>query len=399
MMSAVPQVNLKLTLSLAVVVALGPAAIDMYLASMPQMSHDLQVSYAATQWTLTIFLIAMGLGQLLFGPLSDAYGRRMPLIAGIVTYIGSAWAASIATSLEWLIIARLFQGLGAATAIVVVMSMVRDVAEEQQAAQLYALLNSVVALGPIIAPALGGLIGAHYGWQGIMLFLAGLGSVVLINSLCHIPETLPQHKRETMHLRHVFAVYFHILKQRFFVLQLLAMSAVFFFLFAYIGGSSFIYQNNYALSVEQFGLVFGFTSISLIVGASLSAYLVKKMPLSRLAYLGAFAMSIAGVVCVVAELCGFGLVGIVSGIACALLGLGILEATIMALAMNSQSQNLGASAALLGAVPMVLASTATPLAGVLVEMNSLYWVGLLGVIGPVILFLVHTALKTQPTRA
>ena len=398
-MSAVPTVNFKLTLSLAIVVALGPAAIDMYLASMPQMSHDLDVSYAATQWTLTVFLIAMGLGQLVFGPISDAYGRRLPLILGILTYIVSSFAASLAGNLEWLIIARLFQGLGAATAIVVVMSMVRDVAEEQQAAQLYALLNSIVALGPIIAPAIGGLIGAHYGWQGIMLFLAGLGTLVLLNALVNIPETLAVQKREKMQLSRVFLVYAQILKQRFFLLQLLALSAVFFFLFAYIGGSSFIYQHNYGLSVEQFGLVFGFTSISLIIGASLSAYLVKKMPLSRLAYLGAAAMSIAGIVCFIAELFGFGLVGIVSGIACALLGLGILEATIMALAMNSQASNLGASAALLGAVPMVLASTATPIAGVLVEINSLYWVALLAVIGPIILLMVHASLKTQSSQA
>lgn len=390
-----PAVTLKLTLSLAVVVALGPAAIDMYLASMPQMSTDLKVSYAATQWTLTIFLMSMGLGQLIFGPMSDAYGRRKPLILGIITYMIAAWMASIATNLEWLITARLFQGLGAATAIVVVMSMVRDVAEEQQAAQLYALLNSIVALGPIIAPAIGGLIGAHYGWQGIMLFLAGLGTLVLINSVFNIPETLQTHQRERIALKSIFLVYINILKQRFFLLQLLALSAVFFFLFAYIGGSSFIYQNNYGLSVEQFGLVFGLTSISLIVGASLSAYLVKKIPLSKLAYLGAFCMSIAGFVCFMAEFFSFGLLGIVSGIACALLGLGILEATIMALAMNSQAQNLGASAALLGAIPMVLASIATPIAGVLVEVHALYWVSLLAVIGPLILVLVHRALKRQ----
>lgn len=399
MISPPSAVNLRLTLSLAIVVALGPAAIDMYLASMPQMSQDLHVSYAATQWTLTVFLMAMGLGQLIFGPISDAYGRRIPLIIGILSYIVAAWAASVASSLEWLIAARLLQGIGAATAIVVVMSMVRDVAEEQQAAQLYALLNSIVALGPIIAPAIGGVVGAHYGWQGIMLFLAGLGTVVLVNSLCNIPETLPQHKREQLNLKRVFVVYAHILSQRFFLLQLLAMSAVFFFLFAYIGGSSFVYQTHYALSVEQFGLVFGLTSISLIIGASLSAYLVKKMPLSRLAYLGACCMSIAGLVCVLAELFGLGLLGMVSGIACALLGLGILEATIMALAMNSQSHNLGASAALLGAVPMVIASTATPIAGILVEINSLYWVALLGVIGPVILFMVHRSLKTQSSQA
>lgn len=388
------QVTAKVTLSLAIIVALGPAAIDMYLASMPEMAIDLNTSYAATQMTLTVFLIFMGLGQLFFGPLSDSIGRKLPLLAGLLTYIvASAWAAS-AASLDGLILARILQGLGASMAIVVVMSMVRDIAEGPEAAQLYALLNTIVALGPIIAPAIGGWIGAHYGWRGVMLALAVVAVVVLLNTLFNIKESLAVEKRQRFQLLQISQVYWQILKNKVFLCNLLALSAVYFFLFAYIGGSSYVYQNDYALSTEQFGLVFGITSISLILGASASAYWVKKMQISRLAIMGAVVMMIGSALCIIMHVLNVGLVGTVIGIALGLFGLGILEATLMALAMNSQRTALGASAALLGAFPMLLSSIATPIAGQLVEMNSVYWLLFLASMGPVILALVFVGAKS-----
>ncbi|TCM67055.1 DHA1 family bicyclomycin/chloramphenicol resistance-like MFS transporter [Acinetobacter calcoaceticus] len=390
------QVGLKLTISLAVVVALGPAAIDMYLASMPQMAVDLHVSYASTQLSLTVFLIFMGLGQLLFGPFSDAFGRRRPLLIGLLTYALASAAAAYATSLEMLIWARIVQGLGAAMAIVVVMSIVRDISEGTEAAQLYALLNTIVALGPIIAPAIGGVLGAMYGWQGIMLFLATLGLVVLLNSLLNIPETLSVSQRTRFDLKSVLSTYAKILSNKVVLLNLMALSAVFFFLFVYIGGSAYVYQQQYGLSSEQFGLVFGLTSLSLILGASSSAYLVKKITVSHLALIGAVLMCIGGLSCVLTELFQLGLIGIVISIAFALFGLGILEATLMAIAMETQTTALGSTAALMGAIPMVLASTATPFAGALVEFDSVYWLALMGLIAPVILILVHFGSRTKP---
>lgn len=382
-------VGIKLTLSLAMIVALGPAAIDMYLASMPNMAKDLHTSYASTQMTLTIFLIFMGLGQLFFGPLSDAIGRQKPLLFGLITYIAASFWAATATSLESLIFARALQGIGASMAIVVVMSMVRDLTEGSAAAQLYALLNTIVALGPIVAPAIGGFIGAHYGWRGVMAALGIMAIVVLINTLLTLKESLPQPQRIEMKIAAVTQVYWKILKDRVFIFNLLALTAVYFFLFSYIGGSSYVYQTNFGLSAEQFGMVFGLTSISLIIGASSSAYFVKKMPIAKLAMIGAMIMMFGSALCLITEMMNIGLVGIVSGIAFGLLGLGILEATLMAIAMDSQDSALGSSAALLGAFPMLLSSIATPIAGQLVEMNTLYWLMLLSAIGPLILLLVY----------
>lgn len=391
-------VGIKLTVSLAIVVALGPAAIDMYLASMPNMARDLNTSYAATQITLTVFLIFMGLGQLFFGPWSDAIGRKTPLLLGLVTYIGASFWAAFASSLESLIIARAIQGIGASMAIVVVMSMVRDLTEGVAAAQLYALLNTIVALGPIAAPALGGFIGAQYGWRGVMLVLGILGIIVLINTLYALKESLASKDRIKMNLGSVTQTYWTIIKDRTFSFNLLALSAVYFFLFAYIGGSSFVYQSHYGLSTEQFGLVFGLTSISLILGASSSAYFVKKMSISRLAMIGALIMMIGSATCLVMYTLNVGLIGIVCGIALGLFGLGVLEATLMAIAMDSQQTALGSSAALLGAIPMLLSSMATPIAGQLVELNTLYWLILLSIIGPLILFLVFMGTKNVPVK-
>lgn len=381
-------VGIKLTFSLAIIVALGPAAIDMYLASMPNMAKDLNTSYAATQITLTVFLIFMGLGQLFFGPWSDAIGRKKPLLIGLITYIAASFWAAIASNLESLVFARAIQGIGASMAIVVVMSMVRDFTEGTAAAQLYALLNTIVALGPIAAPALGGLIGAHYGWRGVMIVLGVLGILVLANTLASLKESLAVNDRIKMNFSSTTQIYWNILKDKTFSFNLLALSAVYFFLFAYIGGSAFVYQNSYGLSTEQFGLVFGLTSVSLILGASSSAYFVKKISITRLALIGAFIMMIGSATCIAMYTFDIGLIGTVSGIALGLFGLGVLEATLMAIAMDSQKSALGSSAALLGAVPMLLSSTATPIAGRLVEVDTLYWLMLLGAIGPFILLLV-----------
>lgn len=383
------EIGLKLTISFAIVVALGPAAIDMYLASMPQMALDFDVSYASTQLTLTVFLTFMGLGQLIFGPLSDAYGRRLPLLGGLFIYFAASLAAAAATSLELLILARLIQGLGAAMAIVVVMSMVRDISSGPQAAQVYALLNTIVALGPIIAPAIGGVLGAVYGWQGVMLFLAGMALLVLINTVFNVPETLPVSDRNQFALKPILATYISILKNKAFLLHLFALSAVFFFLFAYIGGSAFVYQHQYGLSTEQFGMVFGLTSLSLIAGASSAAYWVKRIKVSSLALVGAVLMCAGGLMCLVSELLFFGLTGIVLSIGMALFGLGILEATIMSMAMETQDKALGSTAALMGAAPMVIASIATPIAGSMVEISAMSWLVMLAVIAPTILILVY----------
>ena len=369
--------NLRFAASLAVIGALGPSAVDMYLASLPEIAHEYASSYASVQLTLTVFLLAMGAGQLVFGPVVDTLGRRRPLLAGLLAFILSSLLAALAPSLEWLLVARFVQGLGSALTLVVIMSMVRDVSEGARAAQIFALLMTIEGLAPVIAPALGGFLSVHFGWRAIMVVLAVLGAAVLLNSFVALKETLPADKRFAWQPRTIMRTYARISRDPNFLRPALALAAVFFFLFAYIGGAAFIYQTHFGLSETRFGSVFGATGVAILLGAITAGRLVSRFGLSTLALFAAGCMLLGTVVTLGFTLGEPHLIGVVAGMALSLFGLGVCETTLMSLAMASQDRALGSTAALLGAFQLVISSSATPLAGAAVERGVVEWALLL----------------------
>ena len=383
-----------LAASLALVAVLGPAGIDMYLASMPAMARELHTSYANVQLSLTVFLLAMGMGQLLCGPLTDMLGRRRPLLAGIALYIAAALWAAQAGQLHMLLLARLLQGLGAALTLVVVMSMVRDVADGVRAAQLFALLMTIVGLAPVLAPAVGGMLDAHYGWRAVMLALAGLGALTLLNSALFLPETLPAAKRVPP--AGALRTYARIALDRAFLLP--ALAASFFFLFAYIGGASLVYQHDFGLPADTFGLVFGATGVAVLLGAMASGRLVGRYGVLLLSVAGACAMLGGAVLALAAAALGLGLPGVLPGLFLALGGLGVAEATLMAIAMGSQQRALGSTAALLGAIQMTISSLATPVAAGLAQLGPLPWLLFLTAAGLLVSWLTLVSARSRPLQ-
>ena len=383
--------NLRFAASLALIGALGPSAVDMYLASLPEMARDFGTGYPQVQLTLTVFLLAMGAGQLLFGPLVDALGRRRPLLAGLLVFTLASFAAAAADSLQALLMARLVQGLASALTLVVIMSMVRDVADGTRAAQIFALLMTIEGLAPILAPAVGGLVDAAYGWRAIMLVLAGLGLLTLANSLLSLGETLPERARVRLAPGTVLRTYARIGVDGAFLRPALALSAVFFFLFAYIAGSAYVYQEHFGLSSAHFGLLFGTCGAAILLGAALSGRWVVAHGVARVAWRGALCMGAGAVLMVLAGISGAGLPLLLAGVVLALFGLGICEATLMALAMSSQQRDVGSTAALLGALQLVIASSATPLAGHLATLGPQAWAWLLAAAALLIVGLTRAA--------
>ncbi|KFI05664.1 multidrug effflux MFS transporter [Massilia sp. BSC265] len=382
-----PKAGLTLAASLALITILGPAGIDMYLASMPVMADEFNTSYTKVQLTLTVFLLAMGAGQLVFGPIIDAYGRRRPLVAGIVVFIlTSVWAAG-AQSIDMLLLARFCQGMASALTLVVALSTVRDVSTGTQAAKLFALLMTIEGLAPVIAPAIGGYVGSFFGWRGVMLVLAGMGVVAVVNTLLCLPETLPADKRSSLRPAEIFRTYKRIAGDKSFLVPALALSAAFFFLFAYIAGASLVYQAHYGLSPDIFGLVFGGTGVAVLLGALSCSRLVVSFGVGRLAIIGVAMMTAGAAVGAVGAFAGAGMPVIVVGMFIAMFGLGIAESTLMTMAMSSQQTSIGSTAALLGAFQLVISSAATPLAGGLAEQGAQAWLGSLGIFGLVTLML------------
>ena len=292
--------------------------------------------------------------------------------------------------MQTLLLARLLQGMGAALTLVVVMSMVRDVADGVQAAQLFALLMTIVGLAPVLAPAVGGMLDAHYGWRAVMLALAALGALTLSNSTLFLPETLPAAKRVPP--AGALRIYARIAMQRAFLLPALARAASFFFLFAYIGGASLVYQRD-------FGLVFGATGMAVLLGAMASGRLVSRFGVLRLSLAGACAMPGGAVLALAAAAMGWGLPGVLPGLFLALGGLGVAEATLMAMAMGSQQRSLGSTAALLGAIQMTMSSLATPVAASLAQLGPLPWLLFLTTAGLLVSWLALVSARACPAQA
>ncbi|THF64982.1 multidrug effflux MFS transporter [Pseudothauera nasutitermitis] len=370
-------VGMKTAASLALITILGPAAIDMYLAAMPQMTKDLNTDYATMQLTLTVFLLAMGAGQVVFGPVIDALGRRRPLLAGLLMFIlASLWAAA-STSMSAMLYARFFQGLSAALVLVTAMSSVRDIASGARATQLFALLVTIQGAAPILAPAVGGVIDVQFGWRAVMLALAIIGALALLNSAVNLPETLADEKRVALKLGSVFRTYRRLLADRRFIVPALALAAVFFFLFGYVGGASYVYQAGYGLRSDVFGFVFGGTGAAMMLGAMTSSRLARTRSAGLPALVGVAIMGGGAALALLAVLAGVGLYGIVPGLFIAVFGLGMAEPPLMSIAMASQERSLGATAALLGSGTHIIGSLATPLAGALAPVGANAWLGFL----------------------
>lgn len=372
-----PAISTRFALALGLITLLGPASIDMYLPSIPAMTENLEAPYASLQLTITVFLLAQGVGQLVFGPVIDAYGRRKPLLAALAAFIAaSVWCAT-AQSLDGLLLARFVQGLATSLALVTAMSSVRDVAQGAQAARLFAFLMTIQGLGPVLAPALGGWIGANFGWRAIFLTLGGLGLLVLVNSLVNLSETLAPEKRSSLKFGAVARSYAAILSDGRFLTPALALASAFFFLFSYVGGASSAYQLGYGLAPETFGYVFGLTGLAVLLGALACAKLADRCKVEKLARVGALLMLLGAGIGLVSAIADLGLPGVVLGMFVALAGLGVAEASLMTVALSTRETAMGASAAILGAFPLAAGALATPLAALAAEIGSVEWLGFL----------------------
>lgn len=362
----------RFALSLAMIVVLSPTATDMYLVSMPEIAKHFDVSYALVQLSLTVFLFAQGAGQLLFGPIIDRFGRRRPLLFGLVIFILSSMWAGYSLSIYSLILSRLVQGLSGALLLVIGFSSVRDVADSTNAAKMFAILLTIEGLAPVFAPILGGYIDAFWGWRAVLFASAVMALITFTNSLINMTETLPVNHRIPLQPKRIIQTYFRILADKTFLLPALALSSVFFYLFAYISGGAYLYQTVYGLSSNTFGLVFGITGGAIMVGAIASTRLVKRHGISRIALIGTAFIIVGTLISFISSL-GIGIYGLVIGFAVAMFGIGLTEPTLVSLTMDSQKKALGFTAALMGAMHLMLSSLSTPISGFLLPLSTSYW--------------------------
>lgn len=375
-------INFKFILTIALIEVLCYMAVDMYLASMPNIASYFGTSYSKVQLTLTFYLFSMGIGQLFFGPIIDYFGRKVPLILGVLLYSLCSILITLSTNIELFLLFRIIQGLSVALIYVSIISMVRDVSKGRVAANIFAILITIGAITPILAPTFGGYIEQEFGWKTVFYTLFSLAILLSIMSFFTLQETLKEEKKVKINFKNIFIIYFKIIKDRKFLTPAITACLMYMFVFAYIAGASFAYQEIYKLDSKTFGLIFGLTGSALLFGALLSTKLLKIFNMKQLSISGAFILVIGSIISFFSVNITFiGFDGIVAGFFISFFGLGLCEASLFSMAMSSQEKSVGATAALLGSLQLLLPASATLVAGYLVEISIIYWLGIILFLG------------------
>jgi DHA1 family bicyclomycin/chloramphenicol resistance-like MFS transporter len=356
----------RIVLVLGLLTALGPLTIDMYLPSLPTITGDLATNAAAVQLTLTGTLVGLAFGQLLIGPLSDAFGRRGPLLAGISVHVLASVFCVMATDVVMLGVLRVLQGLGAAAAAVVAMAMVRDLFSDLAAARLFSRLMLVVGVAPILAPTIGGLVLNWTSWRGVFVVLTVIAVTIASVSALVLPETLPAERRRNGGVLGTVRDYGRLLTDRVYVGLTLVAGLAMAALFAYVSGSSYVFQDDFGMSEQQFALIFAGGAIGLIGATQLNVRLLRRWTPQQImsgALLAGVGFGLVFLILAVTEVGGLAGLLIPLWLVLAMVGLAMPNAP--ALALSRHGEAAGTAAALLGAVQFGVGALAAPLVGVL----------------------------------
>lgn len=358
--------RLRLIVILGSLIAMGPLTIDMYLPALPTITTELATTSAVVQLTLTGTLLGLALGQLVIGPLSDALGRKRPLVAGVALHVVASLLCAVAPNIAVLGAFRVLQGVGAAAGAVIALAIVRDLYTGRPAATLLSRLILVMGAAPVIAPTLGGELLRFTSWRGVFVALALFGLVLIPVALAGLRETLPPSRRRTAGVRGTLRDYGALFHDRTFVglvlVAGLAMTAV----LGYVAGSSFVYQDQFGLDQQQFGLVFGSGAVFLIAATQLNPVLLRWFEPRQILLVAVAAGAVSGVLLVLIAATAFGgLVGVVGAMWLVLFCTGLALPNAPAVALSRHGEAAGTAAALLGAVQFGTGALISPVVGLL----------------------------------
>jgi DHA1 family bicyclomycin/chloramphenicol resistance-like MFS transporter len=345
--------------------ALGSLCIDMYLPALPSISRDLDAGTSATQASLTTCLVGLALGQVLVGPLSDRFGRRAPLFAGLVAFIAAAAGCSLMPSIYGFLAFRFIQGLGGAAGIVISRAIVRDLYSGSAAARFYSMLLAVVGVGPLLAPQLGAALLTIGSWRMLFAALAGAGLVLLGISYVLLPETLPADRRSSDTATATLRTMRSVITDRAFLINALGCGIGFGAIFSYVAGAPFALENTFGLSPAMFSLAFGLNGAGLIIASHINGRLVGRLGPMRLFTYGAVSLATGSVgLLVLIATHWLGLPGVLVCMFLVVSSNGFVSPNAVALALDDFPHAAGSASALLGVLQFSVGAVAAPLVGV-----------------------------------
>ena len=356
--------TVRLVLVLGAIMTIGPLSIDMYLPAFPELARRLGTSATQVQLTLTACVAGLALGQLVIGPLSDRFGRRLPLLAALGTYAVAALLCALAPSVAVLMALRFVQGLAGAGGMVIVSAVVRDLYAGAAAARLFSSLMLVVGLAPILAPLVGAQVLGVTSWRGIFFVLAVLSGLIAALVAVGLRETLPPERRSDQGLGRTLQTMRALLRDRWFVGHALAGALGFGALFAYVAGSSFVLQGIYGVSPQLYSVLFAMNGVGLIAASQVNARLVGRFGPARLLHAGLLAIAAAsGTLLAVALTGGLGVGAVLAPMFVVVSSLSFVLPNSIALALADHAAVAGTASALLGASQFLMGALVAPLVG------------------------------------
>ena len=343
---------------------IGPLAIDMYLPALPAISRDLNASAATVQQSLMAFMLAFAVGQLVYGPLSDMFGRKPPLYAGIGIFLAGTAGAALAPSVEWLVFFRFVQGMGACAPMSLPRAIVRDNYTGAPAAQLMSLIMLVFSVSPILAPLSGSFVIQFGDWRTLFYVMTGTGILGLLLVAFVLKETRPRAARTGSTLSSALGAYWQLLRDwKFMGLTLIGTFGMSSFM-AFLGNSSFVYIQHYGLTPTQYSIAFSVNAVSFFAVSQATGFLVGRFGLNRVVRIavGGFVAAMVGLLAV--YLAGIDSVWVLGGFMFVAFGfLGLVLPSTSVLAMEEQGEIAGSASALMGTVQMVVAAVIMGIVG------------------------------------
>jgi len=356
--------RVRLILLLGSLSAFGPLSNDMYLPALPQLANDLGVGASAAQLTLTTCLAGLAVGQLVSGPMSDRFGRRRPLLAGVVVYAVASALCAVAPSAAFLIVFRFLQGAAGGFGIAVSRAVARDLHAGDALARFLSTLMLVNGLAPILAPVLGAQVLRVTSWRGVFWVLAAIGVVLAAGTVLWLRETLPPELRNEGGFAETRRTVAELIGDRAFVGYLLVLAFSFGAMFAYIAGSSFVVETIHGGSPQLYSAIFALNGAGIVGASQVNRVMLQRTTVRRLLAVGVVASASGGFALLAVVVAGIGLAGIVPSLFVLVGSLGFILPNASALALAGHRRVAGSASGLIGIFQFAVGAAAAPLVGV-----------------------------------
>ncbi len=370
-----------LTILLGFLTALGPLSTDLYLPSLPSIARHFSVASGQAQLTLSAYLIGFAIGLPIYGPVSDRYGRKRVVLFGLALYGVANLISAMSPSLDVLIASRGLQGFGAAAPLVVARAMVRDLHEGRRAAQELARMGTIMGVVPAIAPILGVGLEMYFGWRSNFVATATLALCLGLWVWLLLPETLRQRAATPLTLVSMVGGFGSLLRDRRFLPFALLAATCYSGLFAFISGSSFVYQQHFKVTPLLFAISFVMMVLGYMAGAFFSQRLALRFSQRRMLMIGSLLQAGGGVVMVGTSLAGLGPFGITLPMMAYAAGVGFTLPQSHAGAMMHFPERAGAASSLLGVIQMGVAAIVGAKVGAWIDQGPMILAGAVALLG------------------